>query len=40
MVKDLPEAAALRGALERVRTRAELGDHAAAHLAKWEKIHG
>jgi nifR3 family TIM-barrel protein len=35
MVKDFPEAAALRGALERVRTRAELGGHAAAHLAKW-----
>ena len=35
MVKDFPEAAALRGALERVRTRAELGEHAAAHLAKW-----
>ena len=35
MVKDFPEAAALRGALERVRTRAELGEHAAVHLAKW-----
>ena len=35
MVKDLPEAANLRGLLEKVRTRAELGEHAAAHQAKW-----
>jgi tRNA-dihydrouridine synthase len=35
MVKDMPEAAALRGALERVNTRAELGEQAAAYLAKW-----
>jgi nifR3 family TIM-barrel protein len=35
MVKDLPEAAALRGQLEKVRTRAELGEHATVHLAKW-----
>jgi len=35
MVKDLPEAANLRGLLEKVRTRAELDEHAAAHQAKW-----
>jgi hypothetical protein len=35
MVTDLPEAAAMRGLLEKVKTRAELGEHAAAHLAKW-----
>ncbi len=38
MVKDFPEAAVLRATLERVRTRAELGEHAATHLAKWERI--
>jgi len=38
MVKDMPEAAALRGALERVKTRAELGEQAAVYLSKREAI--
>jgi len=38
MVKDMPEAAALRGALEKVNTRAELGEQAAAYLAKWQNV--
>jgi len=36
MVKDMPEAAALRGALEKVQNRAELGECASTHLIKWQ----
>jgi tRNA-dihydrouridine synthase len=36
MVKEMPEASALRCTLERVRTREELDAAARAHLAKWE----
>ncbi len=35
MVKDMPEAAALRGTLEKVSTRAELGVVAETHSRKW-----
>jgi nifR3 family TIM-barrel protein len=35
MVTDMPEAAMLRGTLEKVKNRAELGEQAAAYLAKW-----
>ncbi|HTB64085.1 MAG TPA: tRNA-dihydrouridine synthase family protein [Opitutales bacterium] len=36
MVTDMPEAAMLRGTLEKVKNRVELGEQAAAYLAKWE----
>lgn len=35
MVKDMPEAAALRGTLEKVQFRQDLGEVAATYLAKW-----
>ncbi len=37
MVKEMPEAAALRGLLEKVRTRAELSEMAKTHLEKWSE---